>query len=272
MKVLAILVGAHSAPACLDAAVLLAKALPKPTIEALNDIVDPEKVAMASEEVQFQRLREQREGTARQRAEATRTAFITWLNAASDAAPPIHWSAITGTEEQTVCDQADAADILVLVLAPEHNMDSGDALHAAVFRSQKPVLVVPHNWRAGTRAAFAHIAVGLSDSSATQHAIESAGPWRRAAERVTAIRIGEEDDDGLGMTRLLSELGTKPQVHTVPAQGGDLGAQIVAEAQSVGADLLVAGAYRHAQVIEWLMGGTTRHLLAAAEIPLLLTH
>ena len=96
--------------------------------------------------------------------------------------------------------------------------------------------------------------------------------WLRAAERVTAIRIGADDDAGLGMTRLLSELGARPEVHTVAAQGADLGAQIVAEAKTVGADLLVAGAYRHAQMIEWLMGGTTRHLLAAADIPLLMTH
>ncbi|AYJ84741.1 universal stress protein (plasmid) [Sphingomonas paeninsulae] len=246
--------------------------MPDPTVEALHVVVDPEKIVTSSEEVQFQRLREQREGTAEQRAEATRTAFVTWINGADDAAPKVQWRAVTGTEEQTVCAEADEADVLVLVLAPEHNMDSGDALHAAVFRSQKPVLVVPHDWRAGSRRSFAHIAVGMSDSAATQHAIESAGPWLRAAERVTAIRIGEQDDAALGMTRLLSELGTTPELHIVAAQGSDLGAQIVAEAKSAGADLLVAGAYRHAQMIEWLMGGTTRHLLAAADIPLLMMH
>jgi nucleotide-binding universal stress UspA family protein len=34
----------------------------------------------------------------------------------------------------------------------------------------------------------------------------------------------------------------------------------------------VTGAYRHNQIIEWFMGGTTRHILAAADIPLLMAH
>ncbi|MDE1917226.1 MAG: universal stress protein [Sphingomonadales bacterium] len=53
---------------------------------------------------------------------------------------------------------------------------------------------------------------------------------------------------------------------------GDLGEQIASEAQALGADLIVAGAYRHGEIIEWLAGGTTRHLLAAAKLPLLLAH
>jgi len=46
----------------------------------------------------------------------------------------------------------------------------------------------------------------------------------------------------------------------------------VEEAKAIGAHMLVAGAYRHGQLLEWLMGGTTRHMLAAAELPLFLAH
>lgn len=272
MKVLAILVGADSTPACLNAASIVATSLDHPKVEALHVIVDPEKIIVASEEVEFQRLREGQEGTAKARADAVRSAFVAWSNGAADTTPPVEWKSITGTEEATVCEQAKAADILILVLAREENMDEGDALHAAVFRTQKPVLVVPPDWNGAPPARFAHVAVGLSDSEATRHAIEGAGPWLRAAERVTAIRIGDRDDAALGLTRLLSEAGPEPELHLVAPEGSDLGAQIVREARAVGADLLVTGAYRHAQIIEWLMGGTTRHLLAAADIPLLLAH
>jgi len=151
-------------------------------------------------------------------------------------------------------------------------MDGGDALHAAVFRSGKPVLVVPGNWRGGARKRFAHVAVGLSDSEATRHAIEGAGPWLRAAGRVTAIRIGDEHGAAHCLSHLLSECGNEPDLRIVKREGRDLGAQIVAEAKAAGADLLVTGAYRHSQFIDWLMGGTTRHLLAAADLPLLLAH
>jgi nucleotide-binding universal stress UspA family protein len=70
----------------------------------------------------------------------------------------------------------------------------------------------------------------------------------------------------------IQQAGIEPEVHVVPRSAKDLGAQIVAEAKSLGADLIVAGAYRHSEMIEWFMGGTTRHMLAAADLPLLLAH
>lgn len=272
MKLLAILVGAHSAPACLDAAALAASSLKSPSVEALHVIVDPAKIIAPSEEIEFQRLRERTEGTAEQRASAVRTAFVSWSNSAREHMPDVQWKAAVGAEEETVCREAEQADIVVLVLAREGNLDGGDALHAAVFRSGKPVLLVPSDWRSGSRTKFGHVAVGLSDSEATRHAIEGAGPWLRSADRVTAIRVGREADAPGSLGQLLRECGVEPQMQVVAPQGTDLGAQIINEAHVAGADLLVAGAYRHSQMLDWIMGGTTRHLLAAADLPLLLAH
>jgi nucleotide-binding universal stress UspA family protein len=272
MKLLAILVSAKSAPACLDAATQAARSLPHASIKALHVTVDPEHMVAASEEIELQRLRARAEGSAVQRAEATHAAFIAWSVDAGDGAPDVEWKNITGAEEATVCQEAKAADVIVLVLARDVGLDAGDALHAAIFRSGKPVLVVPSGWRGGARASFDHVAVGLDDSEAARHAIEGAGPWLRAARRVTAIRIGQRDEAALGLTHLLSEAGTEPDLHVVPRRGSDLGAQIVAEAKAIGADMLVTGAYRHSQIVEWILGGTTRHILAAADLPLLLAH
>lgn len=44
-------------------------------------------------------------------------------------------------------------------------------------------------------------------------------------------------------------------------------AQILAEAHTVGANALVNSAYRHTAMVERLLGGTTRHLLSAANLP-----
>ncbi|WP_019831362.1 universal stress protein [Sphingomonas sp. PR090111-T3T-6A] len=270
MKLLAILVGAKSTPACLDAARTAAHSLPHAEIAALHVVVDPETMIAASEEIELQRLRAGKEGSARQRADATRAAFTQWCS--QNDSPGMRWTSIPGAEEEIVCNEAKAADVIVLVLAREVNLDSGDALHAAIFRSGKPVLIVPPGWRSGERPRFAHVAVALSNSEATRHAIEGAGPWLRTATRLTAIRIGEGDDAAPCLSHLLSETGVEPALHIVPRSGPDLGAQIVSEAKAVGADLLVAGAYRHSQIVEWLLGGTTRHLLAAADLPILLAH
>ena len=273
MRLLAILTGARSTASCLDAATIAARSLGNgASIEALHVMVDPEQMIAASEEINLQRLRERDEGTAQERASAIHSAFLAWTVEAPLEASSIRWTMLTGPEEELVDRKARAADVIVLVLAREANMDSADAFHAAVFRSGKPVLVVPAGWRGGSRDAFATIAVGLSDSEATRHAIEGAGPWLRAAGRVVAIRIGRPDESALAATRLLAETGAEPELHAVPPGNPSLGQQIVEEARSVGADLLVVGAYRHSQVIEWLLGGTTRHLLAAADLPVLLAH
>ena len=272
MRLLAILVGAKSAPACLDAATLAAHALDHASVEALHVIVDPDHMIAASEEIAIQQFRVIEEGTAWQRAKATRSAFAAWKIDAAAGGCVVNWKTLTGHEEEIVCREARAADVVMLVMAREANLDSGDALHAAIFRCGKPVLIIPLDWRRGSRAGFDHVAVGLSNSEAARHAIEGAGPWLRAAKRVTAIRIGDRDDATLGLSRLLIEAGVEPVLHVVPKHGSDLGAQIIAEAHAVGADLLATGAFRHSEIVDWLLGGTTRHMLAAADLPLLLAH
>ncbi|MGV7120997.1 universal stress protein [Sphingopyxis sp. 550A] len=272
MRLLAILTGAASAPACLDAAVVASRSLGGASIEALHVVVDPEHLVVAPEEIDIQLLRERWEGTAQERAQAVRSAFLAWNAGAAEGTPPVRWKALVGAEAALLCEEAKAADVIILVLVREPNLDSADAFHAAIFRSGKPVLIVPPGWRGSERAAFAHIAVGLSDSEAARHAIEGAGPWLRHAHRVTGIRIGARDDAVRGLTRLLAEAGTEAALHVVAPDHANLGAQLVREAHGVGADLLVAGAYRYPAVVEWLLGGTTRHLLAAADMPVMLAH
>lgn len=271
MKLLAILAGAQGTPACLDAAALALRSLGRAEIEALHIKVDPDHMIAPMEEIDIQRLRERREGTADERATAVHKAFLAWTAQAPDRAA-VRWKTLTGPEEALVCREAEQADVIVTVLARESNLDARDALHAGIFRSGKPVLLVPAGWRRGARTSFAHVAVGLSDSEATRHAIAGAGPWLRAADQVTAIRIGERDDAALGMTRLLTEAGARAELHVVQRSSETIGAQIIAEANAVCADLVVAGAYRHPEMIEWLLGSTTRHLIAAANLPLLLSH
>lgn len=271
MKLLAVIVDADSAFACLDAAVVAARSFDDATIEALNVIVDPDRIhGTSDEEIDFQRLRERDEGTAQDRADAAHAAFVAWTARAGDTMPPVFWRSIVGAEQAVVTREASNVDALIVV-AREHTMDSGDAIHAAIFSTNKPVLIVPPRWQPGA-ARFDHMAVGLSDSGTARHAIMEAAPWLRVARRVTAIRIGEGGDSAVKLEALLDEVCVAHELHVVPRQGDNLGAQLSAEAKAIGADLLVIGAYRHNQIIEWFMGGTTRHLLASAEIPLLMAH
>lgn len=269
MKLLALVVEAGTVRACLDAAITAARVDPFATIEALHVVVDPERLVTSSEEVQIQRLRERTEGSARQRADAAQAAFVAWTAGTGDATPKVNWKSVTGAEEDMVIQEAEDADLIIL--ARGHDLDSSDAQHAALLATGKPVLLVPGNWSA-RGLSFSHMAVALSDTPVTDDAIRGAMPWLRAAERVTALRIGDEKDRALTLADRLREEGVPNELRVVAPKGSDRGVQIVEEARAIGADVLIAGAYRHSRLVEWLMGGTTRHMLAAADLPLLLAH
>lgn len=269
MKILAVITAAETAHACLDAALTAAAADRSARIEALHILVDPERLVSSSEEVQLQRLREHDEGSVRQRAAAAQAAFVSW-NAGLDVhAPRVDWKEVVGAEEESLAEAARDADIIVL--AKHVDLDSADARHAALLKCGKPVLMVPGDWRPqGNR--FDHVAIGLSDTPIATHAIDKALPWIQAASEVTALRIGCEEDAAVAQVDRLREMGPKITLRLFPPAGNDLGAQIVMVAASIGADLLVVGAYRHGPLVEWLLGGTTRHMLAASAVPLFLVH
>ena len=97
-------------------------------------------------------------------------------------------------------------------------------------------------------------------------------PWRRAAEKDTIILIGEPVEMAAPLVERLKDEGVTAAVRAVKRSTGSLGDQIIDEAHEAGADLLVMGASRHNDFIEWLLGGTTRHALRHADLPLLLAH
>jgi nucleotide-binding universal stress UspA family protein len=62
---------------------------------------------------------------------------------------------------------------------------------------------------------------------------------------------------------------TDAAVETSDASVGDA---LISEAQSVGANLIVMGAYGHARWQEVVLGGATRTLLRSMTMPVLMSH
>lgn len=271
MKLLAVIAEAATTPACLDAAEAAAHVLKDATIEALHVVVDPAHIICASEELAFQQMRVRYEGTAREREAATRAAYEAWLAEHPEADIPLRWKERIGAEEENVEREARIFD--VLVLARPTNMDGSDALHAAFNRVSHPLFLVPSQWRLKPGDTFAeHIVVAWNDTSACLRSLEGALPWLRSASDVTLLLVAEKREIARAAEDLLALEGIVFRVHQVTRDTGTLGDQLVTEAHRLEADLLVMGAYRHGQFIEWLLGGTTRHVLAHFDLPLFLVH
>jgi nucleotide-binding universal stress UspA family protein len=58
----------------------------------------------------------------------------------------------------------------------------------------------------------------------------------------------------------------------VTGQKSRPGEAILSEAASIGADLLIKGAYTQSRLRQMIFGGATSHILAAAEIPVFFAH
>jgi len=270
-KLLAVIAEAATTPACLDAAEAAAHVLKDATIEALHVVVDPEHIVCASEELAFQQLRVRYEGTAQEREAATHATYEAWIAEHPDADIPLRWKERIGAEEENVEQEARIFD--VLVLARPTNMDGGDALHAAFNRVKHPFFLVPAKWRLQPGDTFAeHIVIAWNDTSACLRSLEGALPWLRVASEVTLLLVAESREIARSAEELLGLEGLAFHVRQVPRDSETLGDQLVTEAHQLGADLLVMGAYRHNQFIEWLLGGTTRHVLARFDLPLFLAH
>lgn len=268
--ILAIIAEPTTVPACLEAAEAAASRLANATVEALHVMVDPQSIISADEEVAFQQLRERFEGTAQERADRTREAFDRWIGAHPEAKVEPTWKEMIGGEEDNVADEACRFDILALALPT--NLDASDALHAAFFRCAKPMFVVPAHW-APDKGFAEHVVIAWNDTAQCKRALDGALPWLRSAKTVTILTINEREDVARSAEDVLRRNDIPYKVHSCARnEASSLGDQIVEKAHEIGADLLVMGAYRHNQFVEWIMGGTTRHVLAAADLPLFMAH
>lgn len=271
VKILAIIAEAATVPACLDAAEAAACRVPHATVEALHVIVDPRKMVVASEEIAFQQLRERQEGTAEQRAADTRLAYEAWVAAHPRIDVPCRWKDLIGGEEDKVTEEAGHFD--VLALAMPCNLDASDALHAAFFKIHHPFFLVPSRWPLKPGSRFAdHIVVAWNDTRACHNAVEGALPWLRVAARVTVLLINEGDAYERSVAHILRREDIRYEIHHCPRDRETLGDEILTKAHQLGGDLLVMGAFRHNEFVDWLLGGTTRHVLKHADLPLFMSH
>ncbi|MFK8251880.1 adenine nucleotide alpha hydrolase family protein [Ancylobacter terrae] len=271
MRILAVLTSAASVPPALDAAQLAAGALADASIEALDVVVGAGHRVVSSEEVSIQQLRGLREGTPSERARAVQAAFELWMTQRDPKAVPIIRRSVAGAETGSVVREA-AADVALVVVPHDANIDASDALHAAIFSTGKPVLLTPPTWRSRALTHFSHIAVGLIDDDTMRRAIVAAEPWLRAADRISAISITGKSNVAPDPASMWPLATITPEFLMLPPTGEPTATQLVREADRLDADLLVGGAYGHMEWMEWLFGGVTRELLEVADLPLLLAH
>ena len=118
--------------------------------------------------------------------------------------------------------------------------------------------------------------IAWNGSTEQTRAIAFAMPLLQQAERVKVLTIpggaGVPGPSGEQLTRCLQRNGIIAISLTVELEGRSTGETILATAASQDCDLLIKGAYTQSRLRELIFGGTTRHILANATLPVFLAH
>jgi nucleotide-binding universal stress UspA family protein len=186
--------------------------------------------------------------------------------------PSACFTSITGREEQVIAYKARLSD-LTIVPHPQAGEDvsSADALHAVLFDSGRPVLLAP---TVPPQTIGKRVAIAWNGTANAASALASVMPFVRQAE---AVRILVSEDyakpgpSGAEVAEYISHHGVTADVAHFSAINRITGAGLLAAAAEFGADLMSMGAYSTASRLRQLiLGGTTRHVLENAQLPVLM--
>ena len=205
------------------------------------------------------------------------TAESEFRDAFRDRTVDLDWRALKGYADlaQCISRQARTADLVVTAVAQGDMFDATRALStgALVMQVGRPVLLVP---LAHSPAKFDRVLMAWKDSRETRRAIADALPLMRHAE-VTVVEVVKEGHMDAARRHLddvvawLMQHGVAARAFPV-ASSGDDAVDIRRVADNERCDVIVAGAYGHSRMREWILGGVTRDLLMSPRRCSLVSH
>ena len=186
----------------------------------------------------------------------------------------VQWRSMVtlGSPAAYVAGEARAADLIVIGagIQGSRTVDPGDL----IMQAGRPVLTVPP----GTQSFSADcVVIAWKDTREARRATRDALPILKLADRVIVVEVttGDDAEDAERRTHdvagWLARHGVAAEAIGSFADGSNQHRlQEIARAHEAG--LIVAGAYGHSRVREWIVGGVTRALLESTDCCSLLSH
>lgn len=168
---------------------------------------------------------------------------------------------------------AAVADADLLVVGHPRLRGLPDALTSErlLLCASRPVLLLP----VGEARDIGHrVVIGWNGSPAARQAVNRALPLIAAGATATVV-IVDDAAPPVSASDLVDSLagqGVRAEIRQEASEGRSVAGALAAVAGSLSADLLVLGGYSRSAAAERWFGGVTRTLLAAAPLPLLLSH
>ena len=201
-----------------------------------------------------------------QRMTALRAAFDAWTQAAGADA---RWAESEGSAPAVIGERGSRADLIVVGQPSGDDRQARQAFSAALFGTDRPVLLVPPD----SSAAFGRrVAVAWRDEKRAVSAVIPALRWLSAAQDVHVLIGVRHGAAGGELPRVLAEQGIAAELHVLPIGSEPFGKTLLDAAHGLSVDLLVMGAYAHSPLRELILGGVTRYMLDHADLPVLMRH
>ena len=190
----------------------------------------------------------------------------------------VEWRSAFAAPADFVAQEARAADLVItgadrtgVLSDPLWRLDPNEL----VMKLGRPMMVVPPEV---DRLRLASVVVGWKDSRESRRAVVDALPLLQKAKEVTVVEIIENDGDRAAAGHRVADVAAwlgRNQVdacHMVPNLRGDAVEQLISHASDIEADMIVAGAYGHTRMREWIFGGVTRDLITKSSRCSFLSH
>jgi nucleotide-binding universal stress UspA family protein len=145
-------------------------------------------------------------------------------------------------------------------------------LESALFDSGRPVLLAPP---APPRSIGDTILIAWNCSTEQARATAFAMPLLRKASRVIICTVEGATVPGPTGEQMAGNLlrhGVRAESVIVAPGQRRPGEVLLAQAEALGCDLIVKGAYTQSRLRQMIFGGTTQHILSQATVPVLLAH
>jgi nucleotide-binding universal stress UspA family protein len=183
------------------------------------------------------------------------------------------WSEHVGEYEPIVTRSGRLSDFIVLPRPTASEIVAQRCADAAIFGTGRPTLLV--GGETLPTVLTDHILIAWNGSLEASRAVFGARPLLRLAKRITiftAREYGAEAVDLDDLAAAFRERGIRTPDVVFPTDERSTGAALVMAAETHHATLIVMGAYTHSRMREAFLGGVTKHLLAHAPVPLLMSH
>lgn len=193
---------------------------------------------------------------------------------------PMTWLVNEGDIAGRICANARMNDLVIMGGGSGEYLTASGLLDQVVLGVSRPLLLLPDDFlSAKPKYDIERIVIGWNGSHEAARSIRDALPFLEKADAVmitTVTAADAEQREPEGIPQLLEYLGAHGiDVQTEVISSSDSasnGEALLAAAAARNADMLVMGAYGHSRWREIVLGGTTRHVLKHAQLPVLMSH